>query len=176
MRLGRMVIGMAVVCGAACGDGASVDQSGPAMCGELGSATAEGAVAGVMLDPIASALYLETPIFGYAFPLVLEERTLSCAGEATGSGEHLAFLFCAPVAAGEYELVDLESLPEESCPGDLVASGNLEMEDSSDLAGVVSGSITITAAGSCVTGSFSARFEGGGELEGTFDAVTCPAP
>lgn len=167
--------------GAADGSPDLADASGPAdagalTCGELGAGAVSGTAAGAMLDPIESARYSEVPLFGYAYPLVLDEQSGACGAVPTGSGEHLGFFFCEPAAAGVYELVDIDAFPEKPCPGAGIAAGLLEEENGSDLAFVVSGSITITAVGECVTGSFAATFEGGGALDGSFAAVSCEVP
>jgi hypothetical protein len=102
----------------------------------------------------------------------MDEDTSGCDLEGTGTGEHLVIFFCDPPVAGEYEVVAAEDFPEEACPGDLVASANVEDEDGGDLDSVESGTVTIDGVDDCVTGTFDLSFASG-DLSGDFSAVAC---
>ncbi len=181
------LVGMVVVClalgcggdddggdtaGEADGGQQQVD-SGAAVCGgdELGSVS--GTVAGEMVDPIAAAWSRPHPTFGYATLIVLDEdATASCGASGTGTGERLSLIFCDVPDVGEYEIVTPEAFPEDSCPGDSIASAIVEDEGGSDLDTAESGTVTIEATGACRSGTFSVTFATG-TLSGDFAVPIC---
>lgn len=143
------------------------------VCGGAGSSQVSGTVGGQMIDPVASSWSRQHPTFAYAHLITLDEDPASSCAQTDGDvGQRLMFIFCDPPAAGEYDVVDLEALPEEACPGELVVGALAEDADGGDLDRGTAGTVTVAATEGCVTGSFEVTMETG-TLDGDFAATAC---
>ncbi len=167
---------------AACEHGQSPTDAGPgdsrpltdgakATCGPNGSGTTSGTIGGVQISPVLRAHQFAVGTEGFA--LVLDEELTVC-GQAGTTGDHLVLLFCEPPTVGSFTVVQEQAF---ACPGSNVAA-LIENNGGTDFAEATAGSITISEAGGCTTGTFSIDFTPNtgspGTLTGSFDAIVCP--
>jgi len=154
----RLVLLAAAV--AACGT-----DSGP--CGPDGTATVTGSVKGKSIKSIGTAYELRTTD-GVALAFV--ESGIVC-GEPDATAQDLVILLCGTPVATRYDVISDASFACPTAGADVI----YEMNGGTDFAkSSGGGDLTISAADDkCVTGTFSAVFDGE-MLTGDFDAVVCP--
>jgi len=143
-------------------------------CAEAPSGTVNGTVDAVMIDPIAAAYSRPHPTVAYAHLLVIDEDAASSCSNPDGeTGESLSFIFCDEPEVAEYEVVPLESLPTEACPGQHMVGALVESGNGADRGLSESGTLTIESLDTCLVASFAVGFDHG-NFDGDLVAEVCP--
>jgi hypothetical protein len=162
MRSMRSVVVLVALL-AGCGDNLDLDR-----CLPTGFADGETMLSGATLGPFARAMQVPatsaTLPITYAF--VLDEAEGAC-GEPGASGRRLVIDFCDAPTEAAYAIVPPSQL---ACPNGAVAV--VEEADGTDVIKANAGTVTITQAGVCLTGTYSLTF-GGDMIEGGFDVAVC---
>ena len=145
------------------------------VCEPQGASSGEGDVLGAPLGPFNRAALTITPagVAGSQLALVLDEADGTC-GEPGTAGRRLVIAFCGTPTAGDYDVLAAGSLRCGSAASATQVSALLEDADGGDV-GTATGTLTVTHAGGCVSGTYELSFAGA-MLVGDFDAVVCAAP
>jgi hypothetical protein len=166
-------------------DAETGDAAAELPCDGNGTGQVDGTVGGQALDPVLSATFQLSPVFDkqltHALFLGEDEHPDGCppfdGPLEPNSGDLLRILICHEAEVGTYELVDVADYPPEPDQEDSCARLGTGTFNDPFGPGIVSGSITLETVGpydvGCVVGHFSATFEGGDTLVGSFNALHC---
>lgn len=159
--MNRLVV-LALLAG--CGDNLDLDR-----CLPEGFADGEAMVTSAPLGPFARAAQIPTSSqrFALTHAFVFDEAAGAC-GEAPAAGKRLVIAFCEQPTEATYAIVPDSQF---ACPGQL-AVALVEEASGQDVVKANAGSVTITQAGVCVTGTYALTF-GGDMIEGSFDVAVC---
>jgi len=143
-------------------------------CGDLGMARIDGTIEGAEIDPVMTA-YLA--LYDVDVAVIVIEETATACFSGPDAGETLVLLFCDEVLQTDYTVEPIPAEePPPACPGERTVYAVVESTagDGGRLAeGTSGGTVTLTATGDCVEGSFDLPLDTGDELTGEFAAISC---